>query len=144
SAAGSSPLSIARPSSAQVGDTAVLHFGCTSSDVEPTVPAGFTLVESETAVPSICIYTKIIEPLEPDTYTVTFASGSTRRLGLLVLRASAGNSPTVDVSDTQVNASGNRVFPSVTTTVADTLLAMFATNGSTGAITPPAGATEQY
>lgn len=143
----SSPGTIDKPAGVVAGDLLLLHFR-PQDDVAPSVPAGFTLVAGSeiTGTVGIRVYSKVAGASEPDDYTLTWASG-TARIGLvaiysstdleLVLDAIANN--TDGVNDTA------HICPSVTTTVANTLLVCFVSLGTTDSNpAPPAGMEERY
>jgi MSHA biogenesis protein MshQ len=88
-------------------------------------------------------YVRVATGSEPATYTWTF-SGS--RLAAAVIHAYAGvdTANPINAVGGQVNASGVAVTaPSITTTVANTMLVGFFAKQSSGTWTPPAGMTER-
>lgn len=139
---GTSPRTVTKPAGTLAGDMMLLHVGC-ASDVAVTPPSGFTLVAEITGTNLIRVYKKIAGSSEPATYDVTFTSGN-GSAGIISVYSTTANSIAVDVSGTQTNGSGDRIWPSVTTTVANTLLCMFATLANAFSSTPPGGATEQW
>ncbi len=133
-----------RPAGVVAGDVLLASIDTRGSSVV-TAPAGWTLVRMDLNASSLrkSTYVRVATGSEPATYTWTF-SGS--RLAAAVIHAYSGVDTTtpVDVVGGQVNASGTAVTaPSITTTVANTMLVGFFAKQSSGTWTPPAGMTER-
>lgn len=145
-ASGGSPLSCPKPSGTLEGDLLLLQVSLHANISPTSLPSGFTLVPSAeiASADNVRIYSKVAGASEPSTYDVSFAT-SQGSLGCIALYSSGGASLQFDGVSTQTNSSSaNRVWASVTTTLANTLLCMFAAlEGATGT-TPPGGASEQW
>ncbi len=129
-----------RPAGVVAGDVLLASIDTRGSSVV-TAPAGWTLVRMDLNASSLrkSTYVRVATGSEPATYTWTF-SGS--RLAAAVIHAYSGVDTTtpVDAVGGQVNASGTAVTaPSITTTVANTMLVGFFAKQSSGTWTPPAG-----
>jgi hypothetical protein len=139
-------LEISKPSGVVAGDLLILHI-LTDADPLALIPEGFILVPGSTITGSfpIRLYFKYATANEPTTYQVLFNVGSVYA-AMSALYADSGNPLEVDAIQSQTNGTSNTSisFPSVTTTVNDTLLMAFAISSSTGTVTPDALMTEQY
>lgn len=127
------------------GDLVLLAICFDSPISSYTPPSGFTLVASSSVfdTPSIYLYAKIAGGSEPSTYSVSWTGGGGGELGLLAIYSDLGLALFVDVAAAQHNASGNRLWPSLTTTVTGAFLACFAALTTNTATTPDAAMTER-
>lgn len=145
SASGASPRTASLGVAPTEDNVLILQVSSSGADVTPTVPEGFTEIAGaqNTTVPTIRIFFKIAGAGESADVTVTFPSGSGHTIGVMEWSVGAGNTVEVDDAATQSNGSGDRICPSVTTTVADTFLACFVALGNIGS-TADAAMTERW
>jgi plastocyanin len=146
-------LDIPVPGGAQAGDFMIAHLTYTHGDASPvTIPAGWTLVRSESSIPDsggvtgfIC--TKTASGSEPATYRFDFHDFR-RSSGGIVAYAGVKNALPIDVSaagtfdDTTVPAT-----PSIDTVYASPWLLWFLAardNASVNTSTPPSGMTQRW
>lgn len=144
SATGGSPRTV--PSTGVVaGDTVLFHVGLGTNIAPTSLPAGATLIAGSeiTGTDNIRIYAKVAGGSEPATYDVTFASGN-GTVGMLALYSDTAAALFIDAVANQTNGSGDRLWPSVTTTVVNSVLACFASLASSLGTTPTAGMDERY
>lgn len=127
------------------GDLVLLAICFDSPISSYTPPAGFTLVASSSVfdTPSIYIYAKVAGGSEPSTYSVSWTGGGGGELGLLAIYSDLGLALFIDVAAAQHNTSGDRLWPSLTTTVASAFLACFAALTTNTPTTPHAGMSER-
>jgi hypothetical protein len=133
-----------RPAGVLAGDVLLASIDTRGSSTV-SAPAGWTLIRMDINASSLrkSTYVRVAGGAEPATYTWTF-SGS--RLAAAVIHAYSGVDPAnpVNAVGGQVNASGTAVTaPSITTTVANTMLVGFFAKQSSGTWTPPPGMTER-
>lgn len=138
------PLTVAKPTGVLEGD--LLLFAIVNTDaVTPTPPAGFTLVPGAeiTGTTGKRIYQKVAGASEPADYSMTYGAG-TASGGILALTPAAGKTLEIDAVSVRSNASGDRVWDEVITTVADTLLACFAGMSINTVSAPHSGMDERW
>lgn len=109
-----------------------------------TVPSGFTLIanSSITDTPSIYLYAKVASS-EAGSYSISWTGGGDGEWGLLSLYSDLAVTLVIDAASAQKNASGNRLWPSVTAAIANEFLACFAALTTNTGTTPHAGMTER-
>lgn len=122
---GASPRTVDLPAGTTLDDWVILVVSNGSAEVTPTAPSGFDEVVAayQSTLPSIRVYMKRATGSEPSTYDVTFPSGNDHSISAFTLRPDSGYVVAVDDVQISTNASGNRVYPAVTATVTDTILA---------------------
>lgn len=127
------------------GDTVLLALCFDSAISSYTPPAGFTLVSGSSVLdtPSIYIYAKVAGGSEPGTYSVSWTGGGGGELGLLAIYSDLALTLSINVAGAQHNASGDRLWPSITTTASNAFLACFAAVSTNTNTTPHAGMTER-
>lgn len=91
---------------------------------------------------NICAWYKIAGASEPSSFDFVSSSNTPTGVGILALYSDSGHI-NIDAVATQVNASGNRVFPSVTLSAAGMVICVGAV-GNNFTSTPAAGMTEQW
>lgn len=126
------------------GDLVILCL-CLANALAPTsIPSGFTLIASSgiTDTPSIYLYSKVAGGSEPGTYSFSWASGE-GEVGMLALHSDLSLDLVVDALGAQHNASGDRLWPSISLTHAASFLACFAAVATNTGTTPNAGMTER-
>lgn len=147
SAATSTSHTFTKPSGVLEGDLMLLELAM-GIELEPSaVPSGWDLVAQETTTGGtrLNIYAKTAGASEPADYTFTWASSLIKNGGIIALYSDLALALSVDDSAGQTNSSStNRTWPSVTTTVADTVLCCFGLLSSATASTPDAAMTEQW
>jgi hypothetical protein len=120
-----------------------------SNDDDPafSAPSGWTLVRDDVAGNALrqAVYVKVAGEAEPSSYTWRLSS-SRRVTGGITTYAGVDTAHPVDVhAASVVSGAGTAVTaPSVTTTVADTLLIHLAAIGAEGNLEAPPGMTERW
>jgi RHS repeat-associated protein len=139
-------LTIATPSGVVADDVLVAAI-VDRNDEEIYAPAGWTLVRADLNGTALLqyIFVRTATASEPANYTFTFDDAVAAATGGIVAVDDIDPLSPIDTSGGQANASSTSVTaPSITTTVADTVLVgLFATAGDR-TFTPPAGMTERY
>ena len=116
-------------------------------DAAPTVvPSGFTLLPNGeiTGGPTIRVYQKIATGSEPANYTFNFGSAIRIGLGLMALYADIAGTVTLDADAKDTVSNSANIFPSVTTTVANTFLTAMSSFGASTTVTARGGMVIQY
>ena len=143
--AGSGELDISKPAGVMIGD--VMIAAIITKDIPPiTPPAGWTLVrrtENEAKM-ALAVYYKIADAGEPASYTWIAAGGTNLGVGIQAY-SGVDNTTPVDVEYGQSTPKGTmHATPSVTTTVANTMLvATHAAKVGNATWTPPEGMAER-
>ncbi len=137
-------ISLAKPAGVVAGDVLLASIDTRGSSTV-SAPAGWTLVQMHINGTSLrkSTYVKAAGAAEPASYTWTF---SANRLAAGAIHAYTGVDPAspVNASGGQIVASSTTVTaPSITTTVADTMLVAFFATMTNATWTPPAGMTER-
>jgi hypothetical protein len=132
--------------------------GVTTNDVllagisvrgNPTItpPSGWTLVRSDTSTTVLLqsVYRKVAGGSEPASYSWTFSEPIGSAVGGIAAYSGVATTTPVDVNGGQANASSTSVTaPSVTTTVANTMLVGFFGTANDATFTAASGMTERY
>jgi hypothetical protein len=139
-------LTIAKPAGTTTND--VLIAGITVRGT-PTItpPAGWTLIRSDANSTTItqALYRKVAGGSEPASYAWTFNHPIVAAVGGIAAYSGVDTSTPVDVSGGQANASSTTVTaPSVTTTVANTLVVGFFGTANDATFSAASGMTERY
>jgi hypothetical protein len=145
---GATTLALGRPSGIQAGDVLVasldLHFS-TASAPAITPPTGWQLALTETASGGLvkATYWHVAAASEPTSYTWKFSAASAAS-GIVLAYTGVDPTTPIDASAGQANAKGTRITaPSVTASVAGSMLvALFGSSTST-TFTPPTGMAER-
>ncbi len=137
---------IATPAGTQPGDVLVAAIAVRPSSATITAPTGWSLVRridnGAGNANSLALYTRVAEASEPFDHTWSF-SASTGSAGAIAAFEGADPTNPVDVEGGQSTASSvSHTAPSITTTVARTMLVSVHAFASSEAWTPPAGMTE--
>lgn len=142
----SSPYNVAKPTGTLEGDLLIASVLGTSAAIEQILPPDGWYAVRGGAVNgdnNVSAWYKVAGASEPSSYDFTSLTNTSVGVGIISLTGSGALN--IEAVATQVNASGNRVYPSVTFSAAGMLVCMGAMGaGSTGASTPPGGATEQW
>lgn len=140
----SSPLTITKPAGTAENDLLVLHLNRQTGGT-PTVPAGFEAVPGSdlTGNNGIAIYVKKAGASEPADYTVSWTGGSGMRGALSAIYSDSAQAIAADAVSAKANASGDRVWDQVVTTVANTFLMCFSSSQNQIG-TPHSGMDERY
>lgn len=91
---------------------------------------------------NICAWYKVAGASEPSSYDFTSGSNTPVGVGILALYSDSGHID-IDAVAVQINASGNRAFPSVTLSAAGMVICVGAV-GDNQPSTPPGGMSEQW
>ena len=141
----STTLTIGTPQGLVAGDMMLASIDVRSNP-NITVPAGWTQLLDHTigtAMRQTTYYKLFSGASEPVSHTWSFSS-SEAATGGIVAYSGVDNTNPIDVAGGQTNSSSSSITaPSVTTTVADTLLVGFYGMASNPSIQPPAGMIEQ-
>ena len=111
-----------------------------------TAPSGWTLVRSDLSGTIIKqeVYRKVAGASEPASYTWTFALPVDGVVGAIAAYSGVNTTTPIDVSGGQTNASSTSVTaPSITTTVANTMLVGFFGTADDATFTAPGSMTER-
>jgi hypothetical protein len=142
-------ITINRPAGTQKGDVLVAVIAVVPSTTAITAPAGWTLVDRQTntngSSNALAVYYKVASAAEPASYTWTFSANNGNAGGIMAFSGVDNQNP-VDVAAGQLttSASTSIAAPSVTTTVADTMIVTGHEYASSRRWTPPAGMTEAF
>ncbi|MBK8100674.1 MAG: hypothetical protein IPK26_26600 [Planctomycetes bacterium] len=144
--AGTTTLTVPTPNGSVAGDVMIAAIAVRPSTATITPPSGWALVQrvdnSTPNASSLAFYTRVAAGGEPVSHDWTFSSSSGSVGGILTFQ---GGDPgqIIDVSGGQATASSlTHAAPSVTTTVADTMLVTLHAFTSSSDWTPPTGMTE--
>jgi len=144
-----SSITLPQPAGLASGDVmlAMLAERGANNPMVSSAPAGWTLVLSKDNGSSliIAIYSKVASGSEPASYTWSLGQAD-RAAGAIVTYRGVDNTTPVDASGAQVNgASTSLTAPSITTSVANTMLVGFygVINGN-GSISAPGGMTGSF
>ncbi len=140
----SSPYATAKPTGTLQGDLMIASVVVTSEVPEQILPpAGWYAVRGGgiNGEDNISTWYKVAGASEPSSYDFTGVASATAGIGMISLY---GSGPLhIDDVAAQVNASGDRVCPSVDFSAAGLMVCFVACRSSLGA-TPPGGATEHW
>ena len=141
-------ITINVPAGTVKGDVMVALISVRPYTATITAPAAFsplTRVNQTTGTTSsLAVYTRVASSSEPASYTWTFSANTGNAGGIMAFSGVDNGSP-VDVWATAVVASGTSFpAPSVTTTVANTMIVTGHEYGSSRRFTPPGGMTEAF
>ncbi len=144
--AGSTSLTLAKPSTAVAGDVLVAQMVVMATSTVITAPSGWSLIRataSGTAV-EMATYYRVVTSAEPSSYKWTFGATETAT-GAISDLAGVNSSSPVDASSGKVNTgTATAAFAQITTTVPNDLLLAFVGVAGNTTITPPSGYTESY
>jgi outer membrane protein assembly factor BamB len=141
-----SSIAITRPAGTQKGDVLVAVIAVRPNTITITAPSGFTLVRREDQTTgntnAVAVYQKIATASEPASYTFG-ATGNTGIAGGVLAFSGVDNTTPVDVSNSSAIGNGTSfAAPSVTTTIANTMIVTAHEFSSSERFTPPGGMTE--
>jgi hypothetical protein len=144
----SGTLVIAQPAATAVNDVMIASIGVRPSSATLTPPEGWTLVRrinnASGNTNALAVYRKVVSAAEPGSYSWTLA-GSTHAVGGIQSFSGVDTASPIDVENGQTTASGlDHSTPSVTTTLANTMVVTSHTFASSRTWTPPAGMTESF
>jgi hypothetical protein len=142
-----SSIVLARPTGAGVGHVLVATVA-TNADatIVPGNP-GWTVVRDDVISGAVrqAVYVRAIDANDPTSYQWTIPEGGRRITGGISAYSGVDTARPIDASGAIMNASGTSVTaPSITTTVANTMLVQLASVNAEGTLTPPAGMTEAW
>lgn len=145
STTGGTSLTVNKPSSVVDGDVMVAAITIASNTITVTAPSGWTLRNTQTqgsaSVSKLLTYYKVASS-EGANYTWSF-SGSIAAVGGIVAFSGVDTASPIDVYGGQTTASStSHATPSITTTVANTMLVSIHEFASSRNWTPPTGMTE--
>ena len=137
-------ISVGKPAGVVDGDMMLMGIYA-NLNVNPSPPAGWTLVDQETnGTFNISVYKKIASG-EGANYTVTQASTESYAAGIVAFYSTTPLTLFIDASADLANASStDRTAPGVTTTKASAGLACFLNLASNFSSTPPGDMAEQW
>jgi hypothetical protein len=148
-ASGVLTLAINLPAGTLQNDVMIAAIAVRPSSATITAPAGWALVRrtdnpGPTDSNSLAVYYRVAGGNEPLNYAWTF-SASTGAAGGIQAFSSVDTTNPIDVENGQTTPSANtHATPSVTTTVANTMLVTSHTFSSSRTWTPPGGMTESF
>lgn len=144
---GVTTLTVAKPAGTSAGDLMVASIAVRPSTVTITAPSGWTLVRrtdnTSGNTHGLAVYYRVAGSSEGASYSWTVSSSSTGSVGgILSFRGVDVSSP-VDAENGQTTANSlSHAAPSLTTTVANTMMVTSHTFPSSATWTPPSGMTE--
>ena len=140
-------MTLARPVGTAAGQVMVASIVSNDDDPQFAAPAGWTLVRDDSIPDALrqAVYLKVAGEAEPPSYSWTL-SQYRRVAGGITTYAGVDTAQPLDAQAATVSADSSTAVtaPSVTTTVADTLLVQLAAINAEGALAPPAGMTERW
>ena len=142
-----SSIALARPAGAVAGSVLV---ATVATNADATIVAsnpGWTVVRDDVISGAVrqAVYVRVVGPSDPTSYQWATPEGSRRLTGGINAYAGVDTTRPVDVSGAAFNAASTAVSaPSVTTTVANTMLVQVASVNAEGTMTAPAGMTEVW
>lgn len=138
------------PLGSTTNDVMIAAIGYQPNTLTITPPAGWTLVGSSTnataTANSLAVYQRVAGGAEPSAYQWTFSGGTlTAAAGGIQTFSGADTATPIDVFGTAATASAlTHATPSITTTVANTMIVTAHTFASSATWTPPAGMVETF
>jgi hypothetical protein len=142
-----SSMALARPAGTVAGNVLVATVA-TNADatIVPSNP-GWTVVRDDVISGAVrqAVYVRVVGSSDPTSYQWMTPEGSRRITGGMSAYAGVDTTRPVDASGATLNAASTAVSaPSVTTTVANTMLVQLASVNAEGTLTAPAGMTEVW
>lgn len=130
-------------------DVMIAAIGYQPNTLTITPPAGWTLVggssNAAATANSLAVYQHIAGAAEPALYQWTFSGSALAAAGGMQVFSGVDTTTPIDVSAGQATGNSlNHATPSITTTVANTMLVAAHTFASSATWAPPAGMTEAY
>ena len=143
--AGSGVVNISKPAGVVIGDVMIARI--VTKGIPPiTPPAGWTFVRrtENAAKMALVVYYKIADAGEPASYTWVASGGTNLGAGIQAY-SGVDNTTPLDVENGQTTSGSLHATPSVTTTVANTMLVTtHAAKAANATWTPPGGMAERY
>ncbi len=141
-------LTINKPAGTVQNDTMVASISVRPDTATITEPSGWTLVRridnANANANSLAVYYKVAGASEPTSYTWTFSTSTGSAGGIQTFSGVDATTP-IDVEAGQITANGlTHDTPSVTTTVANTMIVTSHGFTSSATWTPPSGMTEAF
>jgi Calcineurin-like phosphoesterase len=139
-------IGMARPNGTAVGDVLVASVGTNADATILPSDQGWTVVRDDVITGALrqAVYVRAVTSTDPTMYQWTIPEG-TRRIGGITAYRGVNSAQPVDASDATMNASGTTVSaPSITTTVANTMLVQVVGVNAEGTLTVPAGMNEAW
>lgn len=145
---GTLTLTIATPSGTVAGDVMIASIAVRPNTATITPPAGWTLVRrmdnASANANSLAVYSRVAGASEPANYSWTF-SASTGSAGGIQTFSGVDTTTPINVESGQTTPNGlSHTTPSVTTTMANTMLVTSHGFTSAASWTPPGGMTEAF
>lgn len=142
-----SSIALPRPSGTAAGNVLVATVA-TNADatIVPSNP-GWTVVRNDVISGAVrqAVYVRVVGSSDPSSYQWSTPEGTRRITGGISAYAGVDTTRPVDASGAALNVSSTAVTaPSVTTTVADTMVVQLASVNAEGTLTAPAGMTEVW
>ncbi len=143
SAASANSLAIALPAGTTANDVMIAAIGVRPASVTITPPSGWTLVRrTDNTTNSLAVYSKVAGGSEPSSYAWD-VTGSTGVAGGIQAFKGVDLTTPIDVENGQATASSlSHATPSVSTSVANTVLVTAHAYAGSATWSPPSGVTE--
>jgi outer membrane protein assembly factor BamB len=147
-ASGTLTLTISKPTGTVQNHVMIASIGVRPNTATITAPSGWTLVRrinnTTASANSLAVYYKVAGGSEPASYAWTFST-STGVAGGIQTFSGVDTTTPIDVENGQATASASsHATPSVTTTVARTMVVASHTFATTGSWAPPPGMAEGF
>jgi hypothetical protein len=146
SSTGRASITLSRPAGSVAGDVLVAAVA-TNADATIVPPSGWTVVRDDVITGAVrqAVYVKVVGSAEPTSYQWTVPEGTRRVGGGITAYSGVDRTQPVDAVGALMNGSGTAVAaPSVSASVANTMLVQLVTVNAEGTLTAPAGMTEAW
>jgi len=140
-------IGLARPNGTTVGDVLVASVATNADATIVPSDAGWTVLRDDLSSGALrqAVYVRAVTSSDPSLYQWTIPEGTRRVTGGIAAYRGVNTTQPVDVYGATMNGSGTAVSaPSITTTVANTMLVQVVGVNAEGTLSPPAGMTEAW
>ena len=142
-----STITLGRPAGTAEGQVLVASIATNPDATIVPSDAGWTILRNDLLSGAVrqAVYVRVVRSTDPVAYQWTIPEGTRRITGGVTAYANVATANPVDAIGATMNASGTSVAaPSISTTVANTMLVQVVAINAEGSLTPPAGMTEAW